>query len=366
MNPIRRLVDLLKKAWAGPPLRKIVLVLVVLILVLAIVPKRGERLPDKHSEVPAVSTIVVQPSRIEDRIFLPAVVKARLEATLALDKAGIVHRISAERGDRVTAGQPLLELEQSTWRANLKRAEIEFREADREYRRWEELKSAGAVSASDYDNVKARYDLAKVGLQQAKTDVAKCRLSSPSAGIIVERFLEVGEHAGEGAPAFRLVDIAEVKLTLDIPERDALALKTGMDMAFAVDALPGREFTGTVSFVSAAARSENNAFPAEIRLTNPGEELRPGMIARVALTRAVRQDALVLPLAAVVPLKGEYVVFIVDKGIALRKVVKVDSITDREAVLASGISAGDEVVVAGNRALVDGMPVKPVRQEKAD
>jgi len=335
--------------------------ILLLIVLLAILPKRKEVVTDEPTPPPPVTTMLVQPAQINDVLHLPARVQAVFDAALALDKAGIVAELPVDRGSEIEAGQILLRLEDSIWKAGLEAAEIQHREAKREWNRWQELRKTGAVSTSEFDAVQARFDLAKVTLENARINLEKCVLRSPSPGVIADRYVEIGEHVAEGAPAFRLVNAEQIKLTVDIPERDVLQVHAGMAMPFTIDSLPGHVFTGTVTFVAAAARAENNSFPAELMVENTDGSLRPGMMGRLALSRGQRTDAIVLPFGAVIPKRGEYVAFVVEDGKALQRLVKLDYFSDFDVVLSSGLEPGEEVVIEGNRALTDGMTVKAAR-----
>ena len=344
----------------------IVFVVILLLIVLfAILPKRKEVITDEPTPPPPVTTMLVEPVQVNDVLHLPAKVHAVFDAALALDKAGIVAELPVDRGSEIEAGQILLRLEDSIWKAGLEAAEIQHREAKREWNRWQELRKTGAVSTSEFDAVQARFDLAKVTLENARINLEKCVLRSPSAGVIADRYVEVGEHVAEGAPAFRVVNSERIKLAVDIPERDVLQVRTGMAMPFTIDSLPEHAFTGTVTFVAAAARAENNSFPAELMVENAGGSLRPGMMGRLALSRGQRINAIVLPFGAVIPKKGEYVAFVVENGKALQRLVKLDYFSDFDVVLASGLEPGEEVVIEGNRALSDGMVVKATRKAAA-
>ena len=338
-------------------IRRVTLSLLGLIVLLTILPKCHKKIEKGEEAAAAVVTLIVQPSTAEDRIYLPAIVRARFDSKLATDKPGIVAEILADKGSLVETGQILLRLEDSTWKTYAEKAEIDVREAKKELVRWQELQKTGAVSPSDFDTIKARYDTAVLALTDARIQHEKCTLKSPVRGIITDRYLEVGEHAPEGIAAFRLVDIDEVKISVDIPERNVLSITQGDALPFTVDSLPGRAFTGTVSFVSSAASEGNNSFAAELRCANADHALRPGMIARTALSRAVHKDAIVVPLSAITPRKGEYIAFVVENERASRRVVKLDAITEKEIILSSGLKPGDELVVDGNRTLADGMKV---------
>lgn len=342
----------------------VVLGIVLLIVVLAILPKRKEKLEQTPTPPPPVTTMLIEPTSLDDMLQLPAKIQAVFDSALALDKPGLVAELPVDRGAIVTEGQVLLRLEDRTWKASLASADIQFREAKRELGRWQELRKTGAVSTSDFDAVQARFDLAEVERNNARVNVDKCVLKSPVSGIVVDRYVELGEHVAEGAPAFRVVNIDRVKLSVDVPERNVLQLQPDVSMTFTVDSLPGRTFTGNVTFVSSAARPENNSFPVELTVENADGLLRPGMIARVSLSRGTRDNAIVLPFGAVVPKKGDYVVFVLKDGKAIQRLVKIDYFSDYDVVLASGVEAGEEVIVEGNRALADGMTVNAVRQQE--
>ena len=97
-----------------------------------------------------------------------------------------------------------------------------------------------------------------------------------------------------------------------------------------------------------------SAFRVEAVVANPAGELKPGMIASVQFKRGARDGAIVIPLAAVVPARGEHVVFVAKDDRAERRVVRIAAIAGQSAVIESGVDAGDEVIIRGHRALIDG------------
>jgi len=159
----------------------------------------------------------------------------------------------------------------------------------------------------------------------------------------------------------RVVDISKVKLVIDIPERDVLCIAKGDDVSFRLSAYPGRTFKGEVSSISVASDRGRNSFRAEAVVENQDRVLRGGMIANAVLKRRLRNNVIVLPLSAVVPLKGEHVVFTVKNRRARKCVVKIDSISDQHALISSGIKDGDLVVVEGQRSLEDGVLAQVVK-----
>ena len=113
-----------------------------------------------------------------------------------------------------------------------------------------------------------------------------------------------------------------------------------------------------VSFVSKEAPAPTFSYPAELVIDEPPAELRPGMIVDVTIERAVLDNAIAVPLAAVIPRRGEHVVFLYRDGMAERTVVWINTMLNGEAVIKSGLEPGNQVIVSGHRTLQDGTPVE--------
>ena len=301
---------------------------------------------------------VVEARDITDTVVLPGRIEPFANIRLSAEKAGRVVELLADKGEAVKAKQVLLKVNDSMWRNTLARAELVSRDAERDYRRWEQLKKTGSVADSDFDAVARAKDLARVALDQARTDVSNCLIRTPVPGVVDDRYVDVGEYVHEGGPVLKVVDIDRVKLILDVPERDVLNVKVGQEVSFSLSALPGREFAGKVTFVSSAADASSNSFRAEVTTVNNDHAMKGGMIAEAPLARGTRKGVIVLPIAAVMPRKGEHVVFVVESGRAVRRVVIVEPISGHEAVVSSGLESGETVVVEGHRSLQDGLSVE--------
>ena len=353
---------------------RITIAAILLAIVLLAVIKPKKPVYTKTAEKPAeVVTVTVRPTSFADILYMPARIEPVSQAEVAVEKPGVVTAIEADRGARVTKGQVLLRLDDRQARLAASQAELEYRTAGDEMKRWEALKPAGGVSDSNYESIRTRCEMAGLTWSNALLFLAKCEVRSPIAGTVDDRHIELGENAADGARVVRVVNIDRVKLTADVPERDIPFVKADQDLTFQTDVLPGAVFTGKVSFVSAAADRMSATFRIEMQADNSDGRLRPGMTATVALTRRMREGVVVLPLGAIIPRKGDHVVFVVSNNAAMRRLVKIDQITGSEAVIGSGLADGEEVAVEGNRTLADGMPVivrdgkmKAQDEQKAD
>jgi membrane fusion protein (multidrug efflux system) len=350
-EPIRKPGGAARVGWVA------VAAMAAAIVVLAVAKKPKQNVEASPEKSLAVRTWVVQPRPAVDVLRIPGQIEASEHARVAVEKPGRVVELPVDEGDPVRKGQVMLAVDSRIWDATRRQAEIEKRQAERDLARWRELEKTGAVSASDFDQIQRRMDLAEVAMTQAVVAASQCRVRSPIDGVVDARFIEEGEYANEGQAVFRVVNADIVKVSFDVPERDVGTVRTNRLVAFTVGTTDPVAFTGRVTFVSVAANRENNAFRAELTLPNPEQRLRPGMIADVFLSRAARPAAAVVPLAAVVPRKGEHFAFVVKDGRAVRRRVRIDAIFGQDAALADGIQPGDELVVEGQRTLQDGVSV---------
>lgn len=327
--------------------------------------ERAPKLAEAGEKPVAVTLLTLSPRRIPDLLVIPGRVQPVREAVLGVEQEGMIAERFVERGDRVQANDLLLRADSRLIEAALRRAEIEQADATRDLRRLTELRKTGAVSDADYDAAVSREAAAAVALQDGRIRLDQCELRAPFGGIIDERWVEAGEFAARGRDAFRLVDVAAVKVRFAVPERDILFVRPDAAVSFTVSADPGVAHTGRVTYISAAGLPASNAFAVELTATNAEGRLRPGMIVDVRLVRRMIETSAIVPLAAVVPRKGENVVYVEKDGRAARRTVQLDVVQGDEVVLAAGVAEGDRVVVEGQRTLQDGALLGPVATNTA-
>jgi len=335
-------------------------VLAVLLLVLWIAGMDPRKESETVAEVPPVlvRTMQVQAHTVRETVLLPGRAAANVSARLAAEKAGRVTMLAAEKGDAVKAGQVLMKLDDRNWQALERQAGIELADAERDLERWTQMKESGAVAASEYDAVRRRRDLAEAAAEQAAVQVAQCTVLSPFDGVVDARFVETGEYVNEGQSVFTVLDLTPLKVQFNIPERDAGAVRTGDRMRILSPALDGVGFEGVVRFIAQEASPQNFTYAAELAVEDPPEGLRPGMMVDAEIQRPQREGAIAVPLAAVIPRRGENIVFVVQDGAAVRRVVILEAVAGQEALISAGLNPGEWLVVEGQRTLQDGVRVQ--------
>jgi len=333
-------------------------IILLLIVLMSVTKPNGKDLPEAKEATVVVSTLHIHLTNTADIVYLPALIEANVNAVLSAEKAGRIVELMADRGDRVGQGQQLLQIDDRIWQASLKQAEISARDAGKNFERFKALQKAGAVAASEYDRVEKDSVTASSRLEEANINIEQCRVISPIIGTVNDRFVEAGEYVQPGTPVFQVVDHATVKVMIQIPEKDIYSVKPGDRIAFTVQPLPSRTFEGEITFVAAQADERNNAFRAELTVDNADGILRPGMIAQVEFHRGICANMVSLPMSAVLPSKGDHIVYLVKNGHAVRRKVQIENITRKRALISRGLDEGDLVVIEGNRTLSDGQLVE--------
>jgi len=332
--------------------------LVALIVLMAVLKPAKEKEAETH-EVPAVVSVLrVQPTNTVDIVHLPALVEANVDAVLSAEKAGRIIKLMADRGDRIEKGQQLLQIDDRIWQANLKQANIAAKDAEKNHKRFAKLQESGVVAESEYDAIEKAYIQTESQAEEARINIEQCRVVSPIAGTVNDRFVEAGEYVQPGAPVFQVVDTATVKVMIQVPEKDIFSVHPGDRMSFTIQPLPNRAFEGQVRFVAMQADGRNNAFRVELATDNPDGALRPGMIAQVAFRRGTYSNMVSLPMSAVLPSKGDHIVYLARDGHAVRRKVQIETFTRDRALVFQGLEAGDLVVIEGNRTLSDGQRIE--------
>lgn len=327
--------------------------------------------------------------------------------------SGIVWKLHADFNDPVKKGQVLLELDPALFRtavaqaeanvlsarADVARAEAALQDAQLIAGRSQALAEKHYVAQSDSDtaaakakqaeadllSMRARVRQAEAALEKARVDLRNSVIASPVDGVVVERKVELGQAVAASFQAPNLFSIAQdlklMQVLANVDEADIGMVKVGQGAQFSVDAFRGRRFAAKVSQVRNAPQTLQNVVTYVVVLDVDNGELllKPGMTANVRMEVARREQALLLPNAALrfkPPLEGPQggrphdggkgrerpeaagrdpfstraTVYAPD-GKGVRAVPIVTGITDgMETELLQGLAEGDEVIVGQAKA----------------
>jgi len=162
----------------------------------------------------------------------------------------------------------------------------------------------------------------------------------------------------QSAALLTLMDFHTVRLQVAVPESEASLVAKGEPVKVTVDGLPGRVFEGKVARFSYALDEASKTMLAEVELPNAKLELRPGMYATVKIGIETKEDALLVPVDALLVEKANASVFTVVDNKAKKTVVKLGFNDGARAEILSGLKVSDPVIVIGKAPVTDGRPVR--------
>ncbi len=356
-----------RRGWFRRNFAKLLVVLVavaVLAGVSAVPPRNRETPPGEPAPVNVKVIEVVAIPELADTFRLPAVIEPNRVVTVAAEVAARVEKIPLEEGDRVLAGSVLVQLNTDLIEPAVRTAEAQYQRNQIEFERMEALVKENATSRQDLDNATTQLAASKAALEEAQARLERTRIIAPATGVLNDLPVEEGEYVQPGTAVAEVVEMDPVKAKVDVPERDIAFFSVG-DVAEVLAEAKDEPLvlTGTITYISELANPQTRSTPMEITLRNPDGLLRSGQIVRARLRRRVVENAVMIPLLAVIPMENGYAVYVVEDSQAQRREVVPGMIQGDQVRILRGLKAGDKLIVAGHRFVAPGQSVNVVSED---
>ncbi len=199
----------------------------------------------------------------------------------------------------------------------------------------------------------------------------KASIKSPIDGMVIKRFLDEGCQVEPSVnpmmrvPVIMVANIDTVKVLANVSEKYLGRLKEKTEAKIKVDAYPEEVFFGKIIRIAPLVDLATRTSEVEIKIPNKEHRLKPGMFARVNLMLEKKEDALVVPIKAVLNENNCKYVFIINGSIAHKKKVKTGIYQKDSVEIIEGLNEGEDVIIEGNYGLKDGANVLIETKEHA-
>ncbi len=303
-------------------------------------------------------------------VTLPGTLRANQLVTLHAKLPGYLKSISVDKGEAVTAGQSLAEIEMPELVAERVRHEAEVRIARAELGRLNSARSKAPdlITPQALETAESKVAIALASAAQNEAMLGFGRITAPFAGVVTARFVDVGAFvpaatAGSNPTAAAIVtvmDYSTIRARVAVPEIEAARIKLGQPVIVAAESLAGRTFRATVSRHFGALEESTRSLTVEADLPNPDLGLRPGMYASIKVGVELHQGALLVPAAAIIREKAAAFVFTFADGKATRVAVKAGFNDGVNAEILEGIAENARVIIPGKVVLTSGQSVTAV------
>ncbi|WP_409278660.1 efflux RND transporter periplasmic adaptor subunit [Pseudomonas defluvii] len=304
---------------------------------------------------------------------LPAIgsLKAFQGVNLSLETAGTVKTLLFESGQRITVGQPLLQLDSDVESALLGTAMADLGLAQVEYGRGSQLVDSQAISKGEFDRLAAQLLRSKAVVAQLKGSLAKKTILAPFSGTIGIRQVDVGDYLPSGTVIATLQDLSSLYADFYVAEQAFPKLGIGQQVLVSVAAYPNQTFPGAISAINPKVEDSTRNVQVRATLANPDGKLLPGMFASLQVLLPNPRTEVVVPETAVTyTLYGTSVYVAVPKiaedgqpqktpdgqpvWVAERRFIEAGERREGLVVIAKGVKAGEQVVTAGQLKLSQG------------
>jgi RND family efflux transporter MFP subunit len=359
---------------------------------------------DQAEALPRAEVVQVGRSTANSELQLPGSLQAVTEAPVLARADGYILRRTADIGDRVKAGQTLLEIEAPEMdeqihqaQANVQQAQAALDQATANYQqgksdmelahltadRWKSLSAKGVVSRQENDQYQAQYQSRVANVQALEKAIAAQRsaiaaaeaglarlrrmqsylvVKAPFDGVITLRNVDVGALVTTGSTLlFRIAQTNTLRAYVNVPQTNSNSVIPGQAAQLSVSNLPGRHFAGKVARTANSLDPASRTLLVEVQVPNPDGTLFPGMYAQVDLSSARINAPLLVPSDALVMQTGGSTVAVVrpDHTVHLQKIEVGRDYGDRLEVI-NGLREGDTIIPNPGDLAREGMKVEPV------
>jgi len=368
-------------------------------------------------QAPLIEVAPVTQGLIEEKMLRTGDIAPYAQVTIYSKVQGWVEKINVREGDRVKAGQVLVTLDareaeatvaqskasleaaiarwkqvkatsEETIQSQIQQAKANLDLAEADLNRARELHEKNFISRQQLDEARTKFSVAKaaydlalnnvrqktwendIALAQAQVQQAKATLDlnqaqlanliilAPMNGKITKRYVDPGIMVKDTTPILTMMDLDEVKMVVNVIEKELVRLQKGQEVKVTVTAFPDRTFQGRIAIITPALELQSRTAEIQISIPNPGYILNPGMFGRVEALLRSDLKATLIPIQALITDEDKNFVYALKDGKVYRRAVQKGISKDTVVEIIRGLNPGEQVVTAGQEFLRDGIPVR--------
>jgi membrane fusion protein (multidrug efflux system) len=282
-----------------------------------------------------------------------ATLEAESHAQILARTTGVVREILREEGDAIAADEALLLLEDDEARWRVTQAEANLKAARAEHDRGEQMEKSGLLSAGEFETNVNALRVREAELELAKLQLSYTRVRSPIEGRVVRRFVDLGANVVPGMPLFEVMDVTPLLARVHIPAKRMGFIAAGQTMEVRLEGTE-EPLAGAVSLVSPIVDPATGTVKVTAEIRRYPRGTRAGDFAEIRIVTATHDGAILVPSCAVFEEQGKDILYVVEGGKAVRRVVETGFIDGDLTEILEGVAERDLVVVKGQRQLQDG------------
>jgi RND family efflux transporter MFP subunit len=322
-----------------------------------------------------VKTISLEPKPIPQVSEFIATIRSLRSTTVQPQVEGIVRQIFVSAGQRVSAGQPIVQIDPDRQQATVSTIESQraAREADlafarQQLTRMQKLHDAGAVSRAELEQAESTHKNAEAQLAAVQSQIRETqvqlqyyRVTAPAAGVVGDIPVRQGDRVTPSTPITTIDQAEGLEAYVNVPLEAAMNLRTGLTVEL-LDSAGEVIASNPITFIAPRAddTTQSVLVKATLRQMPPGLRVMQYVRARIIWSN---EPALAVPVVAVSRIAGQHFVFVAEKAeqgfVARQKPVTLGNVVGEDYIVRRGLTAGERVIVSNVQKIGDGAPVNP-------
>jgi len=351
-------------------MNKLIVIAIALTSLLAIQSCKSEEVKQEKSVRPVKSMTIGVTGEAMVKGF-PGVTQGARESVMSFRVGGPIVKMNVIEGELVSKGGLIAEIDPRDYNVTVQSTKARYDQTKAESERYFRLWKKGSIAKNDYELKLANYHEAEAAWDDAKNAVIDTKLFAPYSGFYGPKIVELGEEVRPKEPIASVVDLSIIEVVTTVPEQLAVQAKHFEKYEVIIETYPDLVFTATLKQLEKKATAEG--YPLHLYLShknNPNDvskaRVAAGMSCRVNIYLGAETgstDKIIVPLAAVFDdgVSDNKVVWVIDTGskTVKKQLVEIGNLVGTGAIeIVEGLSAGQEIVVAGVHRLTEGAEIQ--------
>ena len=309
----------------------------------------------------AVELFTAVPQPLETKISAVGTILSNESVTIKPEVPGKINVIGFEEGKTVEKGEMLFTLDSELLEAEYQEVKANLDYASNQYDRAKKLNKDGIIPSEEFDERLRAYLNAKSRLNTLATRLKKHTIKAPFTGRLGSRLVSIGDYVTAGESLINLEDLSPVKIEFYIPQRFILTIEPGQPVQAFVEPLP-QLFEGTIYLIDPQVDPETRSALIRAKVPNPDKVLKPGMFCTVTIVLEKKEDALTVPLEALISRGEKHFLYIEEEGKAAIRQVQLGIFSEGSVEILDGLKPNERVIVAGLQKIAPGAPVEEAEE----
>lgn len=324
------------------------------------------KLDDNH-KLALISTFTAKDTVFNHYLELQADVQTKENIVLNAEFGGTLQQVYVTEGQKVSKGQTLAKIDDGGLIQQLAQLEIQANLAKTTFERQQNLWNQKIGSEIQYLQAKSNYEAQAKAVSQMKSQLAKTIVKAPFSGTIDDVITEKGSTVAPGTPIVRIVNLGNMYLEAEVPEKYTKSITKGSDVIVDFPIL-GESFESKITQASSYINPGNRSFNIQIQVPNKNGQIKPNLTAKIKIKDYTNPKVTTVHLSIISEnAEGEQYLYVVENiskdnlATAKKVIVKTGKSQGNFVEILEGIKDGDQIVKEGARSVKDGQKVSIIK-----